>query len=126
MQAWLHLAKAEIDAEFPDWELAQSFRVFDIRPQPLVTDGVDIVCMQSHLDRLAHAFGVDSTQLALEFQEHQHLARQAMNQTRCAAKAAWVDAINRNDRRQAISRSVDTLKKVLGRWLCFAASTSGL
>ena len=125
MQAWCHLAKAEIAAEFPDWELAQSFRVFDIGPHTLVTDDVDVSCMQNHLARLAHAFRVDPTELEIEFQEHQHLARQAVDQTRCTAQAAWVDAINRKDRRQASSRPVDTIKKVLGRWLCFIASTSG-
>ena len=125
MQAFLKLAKAELEAEFPDWELAQSFRVFEIGKQPLATDAVDAKCQQHHLDRLAHAFDVDPIQLAIEFAEHMHLARQAKHQTQCTSKEAWIDAVDRNDKRNAVARLLMCLKKVPGRWICFVASTSG-
>ena len=61
MLAWLHLAKATIDAEFPDWELGQPFRIFDVSTN---LGNTSSTVPQEHVSRLARVFNVDPTQLA--------------------------------------------------------------
>ena len=121
MRAWIHLAKAELAAEFPGWEIGQAFQVFGLTrgpDEPVVSDHTSL-----HLTRLARACQVDSASLIAEFSYHEHTALQLRQQTRCTAKAAWADALRRHSRWQA--DQPETLKHVLTRWMGFAASTSG-
>ena len=55
MKSWLLLAKEEINAEFPDWEIAQAFMIFDlshsVRGDSLCQDQI----VQKSMRRLALA-----------------------------------------------------------------------
>ena len=79
MRAWLRLAAAEISAEFPSWEVAQSFRIFDLVAGTPQTQSPDF---HRHVSRLARACGVNSDMLQAELDDHEHHALQPRHQLR--------------------------------------------
>ena len=126
MQAWLRLCAAEVSAEFPDWEVAQAFRVFDLPPSG-DGDATRDPHFEQHVARLARACDVNDAHLLAQFSDHEHLARQVKHEKRCSNKTAWVEALKRGgrSRQQREMHPVCALQKVVSRWLCFVASTSG-
>ena len=128
MQSWLLLAKEEINAEFPDWEIAQAFMVFDLS-HPVCGDTLcQDPIFQKNVRRLALACGTDAVCLQSEFVFHQHHARQLRLQRQCDSKTAWTLALQRHDQKRkeyAQAHPDRNIRKVLFRWLAFTASTSG-
>ena len=84
MQAWVALARAAVSAEFPNFELAQSFRIFDLSalrmPQTPAND----------LSRVARVVGVEAATLAAQWEDMWPRARELADS---GNKTAWRQAL---------------------------------
>ena len=63
MQAWVALARAAVSAEFPNFELAQSFRIFDLSATRMPQMPAD------DLSRVARVVGVEAAALAAQWED---------------------------------------------------------
>ena len=91
MRVWLKLAVAEVRAEFPDWEAAQAFRIFDVTANRVWSrsDG-----LQAHIACLAKSCDVDQVALQTQFEMVEDTAAREMRLTRCDSKTAWPRAVH--------------------------------
>ena len=129
MRSWLRLAAAEIAAEFPDYEVCQAFRIFELTGAPDNNNGGDERALRSHVARLALACQVDRASLLAEFRDMRHEAQQHQRSSGCDSRMAWKSALARLQSMRRSTRDdhcTDALRPVVQRWLAFAASTSGV
>ena len=84
MQAWVALARAAVSAEFPNFELAHTFRIFDLSalrmPQTPAND----------LSRVARVVGVEAATLAAQWEDMWPRARELADS---GNKTAWRQAL---------------------------------
>ena len=114
MRVWVHLAKQVLAAEFPEFDLINSFSVFGLR-EDAPPSYVDV-----RLRRLAKTFRVPG--FPTEFRTHWHDARRAHQQAGLRKPCAqpWFAALAANP----AQLPADALRTILLRYACFAASTS--
>ena len=121
IRGWLKLCLAEMQAEFPGFEYAQAFAVFEIRP-PGHDPVTDDPSYQDNLDRLALAHNnIDAGRLGqqlIDFRED------ADNHFRAgwSAKESWVRALTQHDG----SYPTDAIERVVQSWLSLSVSSSGV
>ena len=121
MRAYLVLARAALDAEFPSFEIAQSFRVFDLAA-PLA-DG------SQHLARIGKALDIDPLLLIAQWRDI--LPRAQALQPKASStsnKDAWRAALERldQDRRLAAAHPSEQLRLALLAYATLGVSTSGV
>ena len=128
MKGWLRLLLAEIEAEFPDWEVSQAFRVFNV-----CDSGSNWVCNDDvivDLERLAKTFDVSFDDLRLQFLRFRgRVAVEA--RTTQDNKTAWANVMRHVSDRNVATRSDDRLEicalsAVVFRYLAWGFSTSGI
>lgn len=141
MRAWLALVRETIMTEFPDYEVFQAFRVFNLgargpskggwnlgaSQEPATADSEDPV--QVHLARLAAVCNVDGPALQAEFLQHFPIAAKLKHQSvDHDNKAAWRAAVESTQLHHATRQSypVAALMPVLSRYLAWTAATSGV
>ncbi len=127
LRGWLVLAHAEVKAEFPCWEVAQAFRIFNIG----TTSSSDISEEEhvSHLECLAKVVGVNAMDLRSQYDAYSGFAEREIKASRCNAKDGWQRALQMVSKRQSSIRGLYpdfALRPVLYRYFAFAASSSGV
>ena len=121
MGAWVKLGIRVIQAEFPDWELLQSFAVLDAS---LNSD--DDIC-DTKIAKLAHAFGLDPVALANEMCNYRHIAMHLKKNGEVSDNfTAWATAIHKAEQKQIAHRKSPNanLRTLLYRYGCLRACTS--
>ena len=130
MGCWVRVAKSVVSAEFPAFELLQSFSVFTAAAK--VSTGMCpaafVMENQRHFKRLARVFNVDADELAAQFVEHVFIAREIMmSSPGVSLREAWKDAILRTQSsRAATRRPANALLPVVMRYLVYVASTTAI
>lgn len=128
MQAWVKLAAAAIQAEFPNFEICQAFEIFNLK-------GVGPTAVDSHMKVLAHTYKLDLLQLQsqwadlypraqMEYKEQVGSLNNANDMVRDANKDAWRTAMQRYG--TCRSHPCDVLMVALQNYFCCTPSTSGI
>jgi hypothetical protein len=141
MHGWCVIAISVLDAEFPDFEILQSFSVFNIGggdggrrgSSGIVDDGhpSDFNPAQlQHIDRLAKTFHVSPRQLQEEIADFRPRAAAEMKSSGCLPQEAWRKAVQKVmlsiDLRVKERHPLDALVPVLTRWLTLVCTTSAV
>ena len=136
MAAWASLAASVARTEFPDFEIAKSFRIFrlsdsDHGPDHSVVGGAkraDGIDFDADFARLAATFGVNTNCLKSEFEAVQGIAEHIFQSEQVSSRDAWCQAVRkistRSDSRERTP--TQTLRKILERYLVWTVSTSGV
>ena len=88
MRDWVCMCLAALETEFPEWEIAQAFRVFDVSPNACLSAAM----VAESIGRLAKRFAVDPTALKAQLEAVLPLARRRYHALG-TSKAAMVAAI---------------------------------
>ena len=128
MHGWCAVAYSTLEAEFPSFELIQSFSVFSLVRSSSANDMAEAGALLrgERLSRLAETFGVDAGQLKAEVFDHRPLALAFMRSNDCTAMEAWRTTTQRTrGTSKALKRHPSAaLHPVLIRWLTFMCTTS--
>ena len=126
MSNWLRLCKLVISAEFPDFELVQSFCAFNLavpRRRHIAGEGqAASSTLERRLQRIATTFGWDWLTLCDQFHDHIGIARKYFTEMRCSNAEAWTMALSKPRR----GHPDDVLRQALARYLAFGTSTTGV
>ena len=102
MRNWLRLCKLVISAEFPDFELVQSFCAFNLavpRRRHIAGEGqAASSTLERRLQRIATTFGWDWLTLCDQFHDHIGIARKYFTEMRCSNAEAWTMALSKPSR----------------------------
>ena len=134
MHGWCVIASSVLEAEFPSFEVLQSFSVFS-QCQASVgirggsSRGSDFSPEQrAHIERLAETFGVDAQQLLLEIADHWPLAAAAMQASGRSSQDSWRSAVQstRATQQRQQTHPSNALAPVLLRWLTLVCTNSAV
>jgi len=125
MQPWVKLCVSVVRAEYPAFELVQSFAVFQCDPRRAGRVHGDF---QNDIDKLALAFKQDSSQLRSELEGLRHVAACHSEKTGCSNFHAYKHAVHRAKASQRLHACHPTgaLEVVLTRFPTFKNCTSKL
>ena len=131
MGCWVRVAKSVLDAEFPAFELLQSFSIFTAaaKVSAHLCPSAFVASNQRHFDRLARTFNVDAAALASQFIDHVFIAKQSMaSSPGMTLRDAWKTAIMRSQTKSTTraNHPVTALKPVVLRYLVYLASTTAI
>ena len=121
MRSYCVLAHAALEAEFPCFEISQSFQVFDVS-SPMPTDA-DV-----HLQRLACPLGLDPVTLKAQWQDIFPRAQNQARETGGTNREAWHTVLNRLASCKALRDAHPTavLREALIAYFAFSISSSGV
>ena len=130
MQAWVVLAATAIEAEFPHFEIAQAFEVFNLR-------GIVAGSTDAQLRTLAHTYKLDFARLKaqwqdlypraqLEYKEQLGVLTNSHHLSQKANKDAWKITLERYSCKRSSSHPADALSVALQNYFCCTPSTSGI
>ena len=110
MQAWVALARAAVSAEFPNFELAQSFRIFDLSAVRVPQTPAD------DLSRIARVVGVEAAALTAQWEDMWPRARELADS---GNKTAWRQALENVNAHHMTAKAHPTaaLRKALVHFL---------
>ncbi len=119
MQAWVALARAAVSAEFPNFELAQSFRIFDLSAARMPQTPAD------DLSRVARVVGVEAAALAAQWEDMWPRARELADS---GNKTAWRQALENVTAHHATANAhpTEALRNALVHFFAHGLSTSGV
>jgi hypothetical protein len=132
MVAWLHIAREVLVTEFPDYEVFQAFRVFNLGTVEPGKEAWNLgkgTKVEECLNRLAVACTVDPAHLYAEFAMHHPIAFTRKTQSvGLDNKAAWKDAVESTQKHHGTKKSysVEALRPVLARYLGWTCATSAV
>ena len=132
MRAWTVVALAVIGAEFPEWELMATFRVFDLQsgcaaakqsPQPIGRE------RQGLLTKLANVLQLPAAELIDQFHVFEPMAIRNKKINNCSNFAAWSSAVLPTQSRQTTAKAKEKytascLIPVLARYGAWVSSSS--
>ncbi|CAE7237118.1 unnamed protein product [Symbiodinium sp. CCMP2456] len=132
MQSWVRLAEAALQAEFPEFELAQAFQMFDLAGSARQDS--------ANVERVAQALGLNRGALQVELQDvfprAQRLRSAGGNSSDTSGggahdnnnKAAWQEALARLAEHRGTRKvhPTETLRQALVQYFAFGCSTSGV
>ncbi|CAE7244095.1 haeIIM [Symbiodinium sp. CCMP2592] len=123
MQAWLKLAEAAVAAEFPSFEIAQAFDVFDLSGGSHNAD--------EKLQRVAKACNLDEQALKAQWRDVYPRAERLLKQStdmNAKNKDAWALALDRLCQHHYTKgqHPVEILREALIQYFSFGASSSGV
>ena len=87
MPKWADMAKAVVDAEFPDILLVTAFSDFALADEEKAV--AELAVNQTHCHRLAKLFSVDAQVLACQIARHRPTAQAIKSNTQCNNQEAW-------------------------------------
>ena len=125
MRDWVSMVFAALDAEFPEWEIAQDFRVFDISGKTSLTQQA----FDESLKRLAHRVGVDVHALRVQLVAVLPLARRRYDffgNSKAAMRAAIQEFAERMKVADHTLDGLRALRRVVCVWLTMTCSTTGV
>ena len=122
MAVWADMAKAALQAEFPDFLVLNSFAIFALsdQAQAVAETPVD----ETHCQRLAMVFSVSPQELASQLARVRPAAQAIKNSSKCSTHEAWRKAVQRH--LKARGAALDALQTVVMRYLVWSSSTSGV
>ncbi len=127
LRGWLKLAQAEVRAEFPTWEVAQSFRVFNVAA--VDSGSMSEHVLSSYFECLAKVSGIDCIELRAQFDVYKGFVLRELRSSKCTVKEAWQRAIDQVQQRHSSTRRMypdSALRPALYRYLAFCGSSSGV
>ena len=117
MRLYTSLAAEVVSAEYPAFELLQSFCIFDVQPRktPMVEDAL----LMSSAERLCQAFHVEQQVFVSEYLDHRPIALNEARAKRLSNAQAWASAVQRTSARTSTAKNhpSSVLRKVLWRYL---------
>jgi hypothetical protein len=124
MQVWVSLALATLEAEFPHFEVLQSFSVFSLAAERF--DQCENWAL--HVERLAQTFKVCEKSLRVQLADLWPIARGIAADRGLNHQEAWRTLFMRlgRDRCSAQRHPTTAVKPLLTRWMTFTASTSAV
>ena len=131
MKCWCRLARAIVEAEFPDFQVVMAFSIFNLGSERLEagTKFSDITPKQNRdMERLCKILDVDLLVFKEQFMDHRALAERAWAKGTDDKLMCWREALARNSARpeQAAKHPHSELLRVLIRFGAWKASTSGV
>ena len=134
MAGWLSTVEAVVAAEFPAFDVLQSFEIFGLNDKVLKPTDAGWQRRSrrdpedTHFKRLGQTFGVDPGKLAAQYHCFRPLALERMRSGCSSSGVAWQQAVIQTQRRQAQRDRFpcDALLPVLIAQRTFVASTSGV
>jgi hypothetical protein len=128
LQIWVFLAVHTLRAEFPQWELTQSFIIFDLSQQRVA--GATNASLDHCFARIAQAFKLDASELKAQWEDVLPLAHCVHNSSNgCSNDQAWQLAVRRilADARVVRNHPVGTLVQAPTRYMAYnGCTTSGV
>ena len=127
MSRWADMAKAVVDAEFPDFLVVTAFSVFALAEENKAVG--EVAVDQTHCQRLAKLFSVDAQVLACQIARHRPTAQAIKNSTQCSNHEAWQKTVQRSREVRAsaeVGLMLDALQPVVMRYLVWSCSTAGV
>ena len=123
MSTWADMAKAVVEAEFPDFLAVNAFAVFALADEEraVAQTGVN----PTHCQRLAQLFSVDPQELASQLARHRPSAQAIKNSCKCSNHEAWQKTVQRI-RQTRGGVDLEALQSVLMRYLVWSSSTAGV
>ena len=131
MQAWVKLAVAAIEAEYPHFEICQAFEIFNLKGLP--QEGVN-----ASLRTIAHTYNLDVSRLRAQWEnlyprallQYKEQAgslslKESKDMVRDGNKEAWRVTLARYSANQQ-SHPSDVLRVALQNYFCCTPSTSGI
>jgi hypothetical protein len=114
MSTWADMAKAAVEAEFPDFLAVNAFAVFALADEerPVAQTGVN----PAHCQRLAQLFSVDPQELASQLARHRPSAQAVKNSCKCSNHEAWQKTVQRI-RQTRGGADLEALQSVCMRYL---------
>ena len=125
MRDWVCMCLAALETEFPEWEIAQAFRVFDVSPKACLSAAM----VAESIGRLAKKFAIDPTALKAQLEAVLPLARRryhALGTSKAAMVAAIEDFAERVRVADCMLRALKDLRRVVCVWLTATFSTTGV
>ena len=131
MRCFVAMSLSTLRAEFPDWEILQSFTVFDLsahirKDMSQHEQQLERTTTRKKLKRLANCFDVPYAEL-----QHQHTHLKLVAEARYKENVAggnleaWKAALNAvSDRKVRCRHACDDLRKVLVRYAAFSGCTT--
>ena len=127
MAGWVALVAKVIAAEFPAYEVVQSFSVFNLSRDSHGDPDGSTTIMAKQLSRLANVLGQDANALHAQWADHRPLARKHFTLEGCTFLEAWKRAINKTQQKHNRNRHPSaTLLHCLQRYAAYTASSSGV
>ena len=87
MSKWADMAKAVVEAEFPDFLVVTAFSVFALADEEKAV--AEVAVNQTHCQRLAKLLSVDAQALACQIARHRPTSQANANITQCNKQEAW-------------------------------------
>ena len=94
MSKWADMAKAVVEAEFPDLLVVIALSVFALADEEKAV--AEVAVNQTHCQRLAKLFSVDAQALACQIARHRPTAQAIKNSTQCSNQEAWQNTVQRS------------------------------
>lgn len=123
MQAFARLAAQVLEAEFPNFSLLSSFRVFALsdRSRRAILNNSSDTDQETCLRRLAQVFAIMPEDLINQFRHFEPYAEQVYAQRSCSNLDAWAKVVTSLRRRRS-----DALLSVLTRYAAWISSSCGV
>jgi hypothetical protein len=108
------MAKAVVEAEFPDLMVVTVFSVFALADEEKAV--AELAVNQTHCQRLAKLFSVDAQALACQIARQRPTAQAINNSTQCSNHEAWQKSVQRSKQVRAsaeVGLMLDALQPVV-------------
>ena len=130
MRAFVKVAIHVTVAEFPNYEVVSAFRIFCMDEKKKGWKDTSDPEVATCFERLAQFYGVDKTQLQVEFVDLAQVAKSRMTLNGCSARDAWQYAATRAMEKRSTKTpcrySMNALGRVLQHYLAISISTAGV
>jgi hypothetical protein len=131
---WTTLVRATLAAEFPGFEILQTFSIFNLSPKSHANEhdtayNVEVVARKAtQLRSLAGCLRLDAVQLESQMADHQSLAEKLFISKKLTVLAAWREALLVTQRSLSVSKKhpCDELRHALMRLGAWGGSTGGV
>jgi hypothetical protein len=131
---WTTLVRATLAAEFPGFEILQTFCIFNLSPKSHANEhdkayNVEVAARNTtHLGSLAGCLRLDPVRLASQMADHQPLADKLFISKKLTVLAAWREALLVTQRSFSIGKKhpCDELRQALIRLGAWGGSTGGV
>ena len=133
LRNWAHLAKSILRAEFPNFEVLQTFSIFGLSAKETREMDDDeqeerLRKRRGHMQALCSCLKLDLGRLESQFEDHEPLAKKFFSERRMSPMEAWAEAIKLTQRRASMrtDHPCETLVAALIRFGAWHFSTSGV
>ena len=125
MRCWCRLAREVVQHEFPNWDVMQTFEIFNVKHTQRAASSET---REKHCKRLARFLGLDEVAFRSELEDLWPLAHVHASATKCDSPAAWRHTLQQvtSTKSRRVRHPCTVLQKALARWIGWSPSTSGV